>query len=429
VRPHTRGSTLNQPTAFNRFFFRSTTQARRSRQRMTPQLLGLENRQLLTGGPAQVQTMVQQVAFPQAYTNFNSTGTVPGFDPALGTLIAVDVVNSGSITSEFYTENLGSSPTTITGIVSGSLMASGPSATIPVGIPQVTQTFDAAAYDGTEDFSGASGKDFTPVVSSGTSALTITDPAALAGYVGNGPVTFTESANAIANASAPTSGSMAAGFNTQAAATITVVYHYIPNTPPPSSPQPQTASLVSPQGGSGSGGAGAFIAAATSTKSHHAVSQASLHHKAIPTHPAHHPVSNGHRRKPSPKTPNNPVQSTSPTPTTTPSPTPTTTPNNPVQSTSPTPTTIPNGTPTAAGVTHTVVYLRLFPAAIQQNGYSDQQVFSILTGSGLTAAQTNAIMGGQEIAILDTTDDVLAQNFVSSYKIPNVAQARYVISS
>jgi hypothetical protein len=38
-------------------------------------------------------------------------------------------------------------------------------------------------------------------------------------------------------------------------------------------------------------------------------------------------------------------------------------------------------------------------------------------------------MGGQEIAILDTTDDVLAQNFVSSYKIPNVAQARYVISS
>ena len=237
--------------------------------------------------------MMQQVAFPQAYTNFNSTGTVPGFDPALGTLIAVDVVNSGSITSEFYTENLGSSPTTITGIVSGSLMAIGPAATIPVGIPQVTQTFDAAAYDGTTDFGGTSGKDFTPVVSSGAAALTITDPAALSGYVGNGPVTFTESANAVANASAPTSGSMAAGFNTQAAATITVVYHYIPNDPPLSSPQSQTTTST---GNNQAVGANVVIPI-TIASENHVVSHAGHRHRATPTPHAHLPVSGGHQRK------------------------------------------------------------------------------------------------------------------------------------
>ena len=85
--------------------------------------------------------------------------------------------------------------------------------------------------------------------------------------------------------------------------------------------------------------------------------------------------------------------------------------------------------PTTAAVTQTTVYLSLFPAAIQQYGYSNQQVFSILTGSGLTATQANDVIGGQEIVILNTTDNVVAQNFVSSYKIPNIAQVRYVVSS
>src|SRR5208337_3067620 len=88
------------------------------------------------------------------------------FSSTMGALTEVDVVTSGSYTTQFSAENLGASSTTITGTTSGNLTINLPTGPIPVTIPSVTETFSAAASDGTINAAGTSGKEFAPVTES-----------------------------------------------------------------------------------------------------------------------------------------------------------------------------------------------------------------------------------------------------------------------
>ncbi len=104
----------------------------------------------------------------------------------LGTLTEVDLVTSGSYSTEFHAENLGPSSTTIEGTTSGNLSINVPTGAIPVTIPSVTETFNASPFDGDLDYAGTSGKDFAPVTSSSAAqTMVLTSPADLAAFTGN----------------------------------------------------------------------------------------------------------------------------------------------------------------------------------------------------------------------------------------------------
>jgi hypothetical protein len=202
----------------------------------------------------QTATYPDLESFPTA-----SSQAILYFSPTIGTLTEVDVVTSGSFQSEFYAENLGHTSSTIEGTTRGSLSINVPSGAIPVTIPSVTETFNASAFDGHVDYGGTSGKDFAPVTSSSTPQTTVlTSPADLAAFTGNFRMPISVSGHATGSASSP-SGDLSAGFKTQTSATISVIYHYIPNLPsldpPPStSPSAPTPGPTGPTDGSGSSG-------------------------------------------------------------------------------------------------------------------------------------------------------------------------------
>jgi hypothetical protein len=259
--------------------------ARRARRRFTPLAPSLEARQLLSGAPT--ATMIQTATFPnlEALPNV-ATQAFLYFSSSMGTLTEVDVVASGSYSTEFSAENLGSSTATIEGTTSGNLAINLPSGAIPVTIPSVSQTYNASPFDGTLNDAGTSGKIFTPVTSSSAPQTTVlTSPADLAAFTGSFRIPITVSGHAEGSASS-SNGDMSDTFQTQTSVTLTVIYHYIPNLPsldPPADPSSPPASgqssgsatgtSGSPDSSSASSGAVSAIQTA-STQTHQSVSHA-----------------------------------------------------------------------------------------------------------------------------------------------------------
>ena len=226
---------MHLPTFFDRLFLRVAS-GQRPRRRLTLAVRPLEDRQLLSSSPAgglnPSATMTQTATFPNLESLPNrGTQAFLYFSSAMGTLTEVDVVTSGSFSTEFHAENLGSSRATIAGTTSGNLTINVPSGAIPVTIPSVTETFNASPFDGDLDYAGTSGKNFAPVTSSSAPETTVlTSPADLAAFTGNFRIPISVSGHATGSASS-SNGDLSDGFNTQTSATITVIYHYIPNLP------------------------------------------------------------------------------------------------------------------------------------------------------------------------------------------------------
>ncbi len=215
----------------------------RRRRRLALEVQPLEGRQLLSGLPT--ATMTQTATFPNLESLPNvATQAFLYFSSPMGTLTEVDVVTSGSYSTEFAAENLGSSSSTITGTTSGNVSINLPSGPIPVTIPSVTESFNAAAFDGINADSGTSGKDFAPVTSSAAAQTTVlTSSADLAAYTGNFRIPITVSGHATGSATS-TNGDLSDSFTTQTSVTLTIVYHYTPNLPslnPPADPYSQSS--------------------------------------------------------------------------------------------------------------------------------------------------------------------------------------------
>ena len=172
--------------------------------------------------------------FANTKTNWTLSQSLPQFDPSLGTLTAIDIVNAGSLTSQIRVENMDQSAATITAQASGSLTLTGPGLSLTSLGPtplqptaQSVQTFNASAYDGVSDFAGTSGHDFGPQTATGSQSITLTAPSDLARYIGTGTVSLTE--NATATSSASGGGNLLSLISSTAGAQVVVTYHYIPN--------------------------------------------------------------------------------------------------------------------------------------------------------------------------------------------------------
>ncbi len=171
-------------------------------------------------------TLSRKVAFAETPTSFTQSGTAAQFDPALGTLTAVDLVHTGTLTSRIQVESRDPAPATVVGNVDGTLTSSGPGVGGLVLRPISTQSFNASAFDGVVDFGGTSGKDFGGVPATDTKAITLTAPGDLAAFIGTGTVSFSESA--VSSSFASGAGNLVSQVSTGASSTIDVVYHYLP---------------------------------------------------------------------------------------------------------------------------------------------------------------------------------------------------------
>lgn len=172
------------------------------------------------------QTATQSVSFPTAATNFTKSGTAAQFDPTLGKLTAVDLTFAGSLTSRIQVESRDATPTTISGRVEGALTAQVPGVADFTLRPTSTLSFPASAFDGTQDYAGTSGKDFGEVSADDSKTVTLTSPGDLAAFVGTGTVPVAVAASSNSAASGP--GNLLSEITSSAAATINVVYHYLP---------------------------------------------------------------------------------------------------------------------------------------------------------------------------------------------------------
>ena len=104
-------------------------------RRLTPAVRPLEDRQLLSGAPT--ATMTQTATFPNLESHPNvASQAFLYFSSTMGTLTEVDVVTSGSFSTQFSAENLGPSSNAITGTTSGNLSINVPSGAIPGDHPR-----------------------------------------------------------------------------------------------------------------------------------------------------------------------------------------------------------------------------------------------------------------------------------------------------
>jgi hypothetical protein len=175
---------------------------------------------------ASPKALSRTITFPDKTTNWTATQGVPRFDPSLGTLTSVEILNSDPIKSAIKVENLDMAPASIHATVSGDLTLSGPGVPGLDVITSADQALAANAFDGAIDFGGVSGKTFSPLTINGSNSTSLTSAIDLAKYTGTGTVSFTETTHA--NSTVTGSANVLVQMNTSAAATATIIYHYLP---------------------------------------------------------------------------------------------------------------------------------------------------------------------------------------------------------
>ncbi len=178
--------------------------------------------------------------FATAKTGWSKTATVAQFNPALGTLLSVDINTTDTLQSEFQFENLDALPGTVSGQINGTVTVNVPGASPLVNNLTASSSFNAGAYDGTIDFGGASGHDSGLQAKTATGSETITDASLLQQFEGTGSLTVSAQAGATSSMSGP--GNVLALHSASAGAQVQLVYHYIPS----NALKPGTYTIVQP---------------------------------------------------------------------------------------------------------------------------------------------------------------------------------------
>lgn len=169
-------------------------------------------------------------------TNWTDSISVPQFDPGLGTLTQIDFSLSGHVEGSAKFESLDASPATVDMALKATITLQRPDLSSLVTVIPVANTSDnVAAFDGTMDFGGVSGKTYTGL--SGDDVLAFSSPpplADLALFTGLGSINLPVSATGTSIGSG--AGNLITQFLTSASAEASVTYHY--------DPVPEPASLA-----------------------------------------------------------------------------------------------------------------------------------------------------------------------------------------
>ncbi len=170
-----------------------------------------------------------EAVFAESATDLTRTASVSKFDPALGTLLSVEVIAEGRITAQSKMENLGPGQASVKAEYSGHLayQVQGLGASFQSDIDrELTDTL--SAFDGVADLQGSSSKELSPVLMEGQfTTQTITDPAQMAAFMGTGSLEVSQEASATSCSCGP--GNLMSMVKTSAQGKVKVVYHYTPS--------------------------------------------------------------------------------------------------------------------------------------------------------------------------------------------------------
>ena len=160
-------------------------------------------------------------------TGWTDTVALARFDPALGTLEAVNVTLVGNLAATVGMENLGTASGTANfGDAASISLAVGGGAALLTASPSATDAATLPGFDGTADFAGASGRYDTGLTGTDTETAQLTDPTDLALFTGSGSVPLQLAATGGSTGDAP------ANFVTEllgtAGAELEVSYTYVP---------------------------------------------------------------------------------------------------------------------------------------------------------------------------------------------------------
>ncbi|MGH7060649.1 MAG: choice-of-anchor E domain-containing protein, partial [Stellaceae bacterium] len=180
-------------------------------------------------GPAAAGTITRTATIAPAPTDWAKTVKVGQFDPSLGSLGAITFGLSGTLTGSIGIESLDPVRSTVDGSLSAAVDLSAPGAGNILSVsPIVSAGANLAAFDGTIDFAGKSGRSWAGLSDTQTAATTYTaggsGPQISSGpFVGKGSVALPVAATADAHLSGPLD--LAAKTRAAAGAKVSVTYH------------------------------------------------------------------------------------------------------------------------------------------------------------------------------------------------------------
>lgn len=172
-------------------------------------------------------SLTKVVTFQNTQTDFTLTGLLDRFDPDLGELQSIEITHAGTITSEIKVENYSpTSGSSISGTVSGHLTLTAPGVNNKLTLTENAGAINLPKFDNVIDFAGTSGASFGAKTAQNSAKITLTGND-MAPYIGAGQINVQESGTATSSASG--GGNLVAQITSSGAATITVVYKYIPS--------------------------------------------------------------------------------------------------------------------------------------------------------------------------------------------------------
>jgi hypothetical protein len=174
---------------------------------------------------AQADTISYSSSIPLATTNWDSSITIPLFDPSLGTLDSIQFSLSGHVEGSAGFENKDAEPATITMDLQAFLKLQRPDNSVLVLTMPVASTSDnASAWDGIDDYAGTSGKTYPNLMADSSDSATSSSAADLALFTGVGNITLPVTAVGASTGSG--AGNLLLQFSTFASAGATVTYNY-----------------------------------------------------------------------------------------------------------------------------------------------------------------------------------------------------------
>ncbi len=193
---------------------------------------------LLAGLPAVAHAQSQQCyqdTVPLSTTNWQEQMSVPQFDPALGTLVSVDITLSGGIAGEAKAENTSPSPGALDFLYQAEIELFDVGGTsLIVTTPQLNILNNVQGFDGIIDFGGTSGVTHANLSANDSDSASAPADVPLVDFIGLGTVTLDCEARGMSLVTGP--GNVVSQFLTNAEATLDVCYNYIPADPGPDGP-------------------------------------------------------------------------------------------------------------------------------------------------------------------------------------------------
>ena len=200
---------------------------------------------LLSMTPASAAIIIHNFNVPLTSLPVTDTLSLPGFNPALGTLTGIRIDLSVRLVSDYGFENLSGAAATISGsIVSNATLRLPDNSPLSTVAATITRTETVGAFDGVVIFNptvinydGASGRSYLDEEATNSNSVTLTDGASLAFFSSNGTflLPFEISATSAFGGAAILAQSLNSG-----AGTATITYEYEPTRVLGEVPEPGT---------------------------------------------------------------------------------------------------------------------------------------------------------------------------------------------